>query len=51
MNTSLCNSDSLLLHDFVDGDSIDFGHLVEFIDTHHTSIGQDHGTGFESSLA
>lgn len=44
VDSSFGDSDGLLLHDFVDGDSIDFRHLVEFIDTHHTSIGEDHGT-------
>jgi hypothetical protein len=39
MNTSFGNGDRLLFHDFVNGDSIDFRHLVKFIDTHYSSVG------------
>ena len=51
MNTGFCNRNSLLLHDFVNSDSIDFRHFVKFIVTHHTSVSQNHRTSFESPLA
>src|ERR1700722_11644601 len=47
-----CNSrfgdrNRLLLHSFMDGDAILVSHLIEFIDTHNSSIGQDHGSTLE----
>lgn len=50
VNTGLGDGDGLLLHDFVDRHAIDVGHLVELVDAHDSSIGEDHGTGFESAL-
>jgi hypothetical protein len=41
----------LLLHDFVNRDSVDLGHLVKLVDTNDTSIRQDHGSGFQPSLS
>ena len=34
------DGDGLLLHSFVNRDSIVFPHFVEFVDAHHATIGQ-----------
>lgn len=41
----------LLLHDFVDSDSVDLGHLVELVDADDAPVGEDHGSGFEAAVA
>lgn len=51
VNTGLCDRHCLLFHDFVDGDAIDIGHLVEFIDTYDTTIGENHSSRLESALS
>lgn len=43
MDTGFGNRDSLLLHDFVDGYTIDVVHFVKLIDADDTSVGEDHG--------
>lgn len=44
------DGDGLLFHDLVNGDSIHVGHLVELVDTDDSSIGENHGAGFQSTL-
>ena len=51
MDSGLGDCHRLLFHDFVDGHSIDIRHLVKLVDTNYASIGQNHGTGFESPLS
>jgi hypothetical protein len=51
VDTGLGDRDGLLLHDLVNGDSIDVGHLVELVDADDTSIGEDHRSSFESPFA
>lgn len=51
MDTGLGDRDGLLLHDFVDGHSVDIRHLVKLVDTHHTTIGEHHSTCFEPSFS
>jgi hypothetical protein len=51
MDTGFGDSDRLLLHDLVDGDTVDVRHLVEFVDADDPSVGEDHRSGFESSFA
>ena len=51
VNSSFGDGDGLLFHDLVNGDSIDVGHLVELVDTDDSSIGEDHGSGFESTFS
>lgn len=49
--TGFGNSDRLLFHDLMDGDSVDVGHLVKFVDTHHASVGKNHRTSLETALS
>lgn len=51
VDSGLGNGDGLLLHDFVDGDTIDLGHLVKLVDAHDSAISEDHGSSFETTLA
>ena len=44
------DGDSLLLHDFVDGDAVDVAHFVELVDADNASVCEDHGTGFEAAF-
>ena len=41
----------LLFHDFVDGDAVDVGHFVEFVDADDTAVGEHHCSGFEAAFA
>lgn len=50
MNTGFGDCDGLLFHDFMDSDSIDIGHFIEFIDADYSSVGENHRAGFESSF-
>mmetsp|Transcript_8640 Transcript_8640/g.17509 ORF Transcript_8640/g.17509 Transcript_8640/m.17509 type:complete len:204 (+) Transcript_8640:4081-4692(+) len=51
MNPRLCNGHRLLLHDFVNCDTILIAHLVKFIDADHTPVGQNHCTSLQLSLS
>ena len=51
VNTGFRDRDGLLFHYFVNRDSIDFRHFVEFVDTNYSSIGEYHRSCFESSFA
>ena len=51
MDTGLGNGDSLLFHDFMDSYTINIVHLVKLVDTHDTSVSQDHGTSLEMLLS
>ena len=48
-----CFGDShrLLLHDLVDGHSVDLVHLVELVDADHAAVSQDHRTCLERLLS
>lgn len=48
MNTSFCNCDCLLFHNFMDCYSISIVHLIKLINTNNTSICQHHCTCFKS---
>jgi hypothetical protein len=50
MHSSFSNSNSLLLHDLMNGYSIRLIHLIELIDTNDTSITKNHSTGFKLPL-
>ena len=49
-DTGLCNRNCLLLHGFVNSDTIFVSHFVKLINTHNTTIGQNHGTTFQIEL-
>lgn len=51
MEASLGDCNCLLFHDFVDGDSVSVVHLVKLIDTDDSTVGQNHSTSLEVSLA
>ena len=38
VNASFGDGDRLLLHDFVNGDPVDFRHFVKFVDTDHATV-------------
>ena len=40
----------LLFHDFVNGDSVNIRHLVEFINTDNSAIRKNHGTSLKSAF-
>ena len=46
VDSSFGDGDSLLFHNFVNGDSINLGHFIEFINTDNSSISQDHCSSF-----
>mmetsp|Transcript_67371 Transcript_67371/g.162985 ORF Transcript_67371/g.162985 Transcript_67371/m.162985 type:complete len:86 (-) Transcript_67371:162-419(-) len=50
MNATLCNSNGLLLHDFVDCDPVRIIHFVKLVNTHDSSICKNHCTRFELSF-
>uniref|UniRef100_A0A2M4CVC7 Uncharacterized protein n=1 Tax=Anopheles darlingi TaxID=43151 RepID=A0A2M4CVC7_ANODA len=49
-NASLSDRDRLLLHCLVDSDSIVLFHLVELIDTHHSTVSQHHRTALHDKV-
>ena len=50
-DTSFGDRNGLLFHSFVDSDSVFVSHFVELINTHDTSVGQNHGTSFQVEFA
>ena len=50
-DTGFSNGDSLLLHSFMDGNSILWAHLVKLIDADDATISENHGSAFELELA
>ena len=46
-DSSLGNRNSLLLHGFVDGDTILWTHFVEFVDADDATVGEDHRSAFQ----
>ena len=51
INPSFTDRNRLLFHYFMDGHTILFQHLIELIDTDNTTIGQDHGSSFNTALS
>lgn len=51
INPSFTDRNRLLFHYFMDGYTILFQHLIELIDTDNTTIGQDHGSSFNTALS
>ncbi|KAH3661303.1 hypothetical protein OGAPHI_006710 [Ogataea philodendri] len=51
VDSGLGNGDGLLLHDFVDSNTVDVAHLVELVDTNDTSIRKNHRTGLQPSFS
>ena len=49
-DTRFRDGDSLLLHRFVDRDTVLVAHLVELVDTDDTRVGQDHCAAFQVEL-
>jgi|LauGreDrversion4_2_1035121.scaffolds.fasta_scaffold81951_3 hypothetical protein len=47
MDACLCDGNSLLLHDFMNCDSIDIVHLVKLINANDASVSKDHSAGFK----
>src|SRR5260221_12624543 len=45
------NRNSVLFHYFMNSNSINIRHFVEFIDANNTSISEDHGSCFKASLS
>jgi hypothetical protein len=50
-DTRFGDGNRLLLHGFVDCDSILVAHLVEFVDAYYAAIGEYHGAAFQVELS
>ena len=51
VDASLGDGDCLLLHNFMDGNTVDVGHFIEFVDADNATVSKDHRASFESPLA
>ena len=50
VDASFRDSDSLLFHDFMNGNAIIFRHFIKFINTNNTAISKDRSTSFQNTF-